>query len=254
MVAVAVAVSGRNAVTPTVVDGARSVTDAAGVEGRARPILLVGCRIEVACGRVGAPVDWDVQVQIDGAELVVSLEENLDVEVAAERPIRGQLGNQNALVITGNAIGEGGLGEPHASGEVGQPEPASYCTVSGFENGLPRGLGRLQSQDITLAIGRHGWPINADGEIAVKFIGRERAPNRGDDTAGCDVADGIGLKEVARRQQFSGCINVAKDRAQLVGQVRGCDEEPVAIVSREIGVSQRPDVQGDRVDFNPEIF
>ena len=245
MVAVAVAVSGGNAL---------AIAHAAFVQGCARAIVLVGCRIVVACVLVGASQNGDGEVEVHRAKLVVAFEEHLDIQVATEDAIGGQLRNQDPMVVAGNAIGVSGLGEPRSAGDVRQFEAASRCAISRFEQGLPRVLGGLNREHVAFAVGGVGLRVDADGDEAVELVGWEGRPHCGHHAARGDVPDGIGLKEVAGCDQCSGSVNIAKYSADLIGGIGSGDIQPVAVVVGQVRVREGANVGGHGVNLDAEIL
>ena len=244
LVAVAIAVSCSNAF---------STANAAFIELGARAVVFAGVRIKIAGAGIGAPENRQVEVQVDGPELVVALEKDLDVEVAAERAVCGELSNEDALVRSGDAIGVAGLGEPGAPSHVIEFESTAGEAIARLEHRLPRLCRGLDSQHIALAVGCVCGLVQADGDEAVVLVRREAGPNRGYDAAGRDVTDREALKKVAGGEQGGRGVDVAEDGGQLVVGAACGHEQPVARVAGEVGVCEHPDVFGDRVDFNAVV-
>ena len=230
-----------------------STANAAFIQLGARTVVFAGVRIKIAGAGIGAPENRQVEVQVDGPELVVALEKDLDVEVAAERAVCGELGNEDALVRSSDAIGVAGLGEPRAPGHVIELESTAGKSIARFEHRLP-GLRRgLDREHIALTVGCVCGLVQADGDEAVVLVRREAGPNRRHDAAGRDVTDWEALEEVASGEQGGRSVNVAEDGGQLVVGAACGHEQPVARVAGEVGVWEHPDVLGDRVDFNAVV-
>ena len=100
-----------------VLSGAIATALSAFVQRQATAVVCRGLGIKIARGDVGTTEFWNGQVEVDGV-LVVAAEEDLNMEVAAQFSIRGELGNLNALFWTGDAIRVIAQNEPHASDEV----------------------------------------------------------------------------------------------------------------------------------------
>ena len=230
-----------------------STANAAFIQLGARTVVFAGVRIKIAGAGIGAPENRQVEVQVDGPELVVALEKDLDVEVAAERAVCGELGNEDALVRSSDAIGVAGLGEPRAPGHVIELESTAIKSIARFEHRLP-GLRRgLDREHITLTVGCVCGLVQADGDEAVVLVRREAGPNRRHDAAGRDVTDREALEEAAGGEQGGRSVDVAEDGGQLVVGTACGHEQPVARVAAEVGVCEHPDVLGDRVDVNAVV-
>ena len=235
-----------------VLSGAIATALSAFVQRQTTAVVFRGLGIEIARGDIGTTEFWNGEIEVDGV-LVVAAKEDLDMEVPAQFSIRGELGNLNALFWTGDAIGIIAQNEPHASDQVIELKAGSIPIILWLEHRKPRigrGFCRL---DCPFVVFRGRGSINADGDVAVEFVGRVEVPHIRQDARRGIGAQGRGLEEAACGLQGRGRGTVSVDGGDLIRRVGGGHEQSVSAEPSQIGIGEDADVAGHRVHFDLEI-
>ena len=208
---------------------------------------------EIAGKAVGAAGNGQGEGEVYRSIDVVSVQEDLRIDVSGQVAVRGQLSDEHALFNTGDSIGCTGEDEPSTPREVGNHEAASRHIARGFEDGSPRTRSGFEDGDRGFSRGRQGRFIDAYRDETVELIGRVVVPNDGIDARCRLTAYRIGLEEISSGLDGKGIFYVSIYAGDLVEfRIRG-DVQPVGRIARQVGVTQDSDVFGDGIDFDGEF-
>ena len=191
LVAIAVAIPIRDGLTSAVVDGAGAVADATGIHVAHAVVdviadsisVRIGCAVTAARtegvviqavvvasgGTAHAQSERQVEQQV---VLVVSLREDLDLHVAGQFAIGGELAEQDTAIGVGHAIGIPVQDVPHAAHNIIDGDVGSRHPIARIEEDRPALAGRLDHTGVRLPSRDIRRTIDADGDPAV--IGQVR--------------------------------------------------------------------------------
>ena len=170
------------------------------------------------------------------------------MQVAAERAIGGELCDENPLIVSSNAIGVAADHKPDSANKVVQFESGAECIDLRFKDRHPRVCAGLLGLNRAFIVGGGGGAVDADCDVAVKFVGRIEWPSFRKDARCCHRANRRRLEEAARSEQGRRRSDVAVNRRQLILRAGHLDVESVGVEAGQVRVGEGADVRGHRVD------
>ena len=158
--------------------------------------------------------------------LGLAVGKHLHVELAARLTVRGQLGEEDTLVVSGHAVG---VVAGHVPGST--EESIDGEVLSGFKSSGPAFAGRFSQSHAGLASGQVRLLVDADRQPAVVLEGRERLKEHRVDGVGEQAAQVV-LIERSGRAEARGRLGIAAHGTHDIGRV-GCRD--VVAVGRHAG-------------------
>ena len=189
--------------------------------GRTVEVLGIEAVFVVGVGRGGIVVAGVLELAAalrlspaEGLELhvrAIALGENLDVQLAAEDTVRGELAEQDTEVITRSAIGSTIQDEPTATVLTGQVDVAAG--LEGADPGLT-----LHEGDLALSCCSICSAVQANGNPAVVGEGRESVDHGLVDAMGVRGTEHV-LMERSAGAHETGVVRITRHGAHEVGSI-----------------------------------
>ena len=186
LVACTIAGTIRDGLTATIEDGPGAIADAALVELADAIVLVVAEAVRIGIRRaiaathaegvvvqavvvcIGGATDTESDRQVEEQEIrVVSLGEELHLDVAAQDAIGRELTDQHPAIGIGDAVGIAVEHVPHSAHDVVDGNVGPWHARTGVKQGGPALTGRLHHGRIGLSVRGVGRAIDADGDPAV---------------------------------------------------------------------------------------
>ena len=143
-------------------------------------IAVLTCRWVDACrvATTTAAVGVDRQAHGD-VVVIVTGREDLDIDRTADVTVRGQLGQQDRTVRSGQSVDIPVQDVPHAADLIVHDDVSARNAATGFEDQRPVLLGRVHHGSCAFASVGISGPIDADGHPAVVVQVRESRQQQG---------------------------------------------------------------------------